>query len=194
MSSTNRGYERHKSDYYVTPVSEISKFLDEFTKVNKINLDKLIVLDPCTGGDKLHPPSYPKALIGKGLDTSNILTIDIREDSHADKVIDYLEYDTPNIFNMIITNPPFNMAEDVIKKSLEDVKSGGYVVMLLRLNYFGSKKRNKWLLENTPNQCYIHAKRMSFTDNGKTDSIEYAHFVWVKGRYSDCTKTYLLEY
>lgn len=66
--------------------------------------------------------------------------------------------------------------------------------MLLRLNFFGSKKRNKWLLDNMPDQCYIHAKRMSFTGDGKTDSIEYAHFIWQKGVSTDYTKTYLLKY
>lgn len=32
MSSTARGYERHKSDYYVTPVEKIEVFLKEFLK------------------------------------------------------------------------------------------------------------------------------------------------------------------
>lgn len=32
MSSTNRGYDRHASDYYVTPTNEIKKFWKEFKK------------------------------------------------------------------------------------------------------------------------------------------------------------------
>lgn len=32
MSSTQRGYERHKSDYYVTPINKIKDFLNEFVK------------------------------------------------------------------------------------------------------------------------------------------------------------------
>lgn len=194
MSSTNRGYNRHKSDYYVTPISEIDKFLDKFIKVNDFEINKHVVLDPCAGGDENHVMSYPEALTNHELNTPRLYTSDIRKDSKADKIINYLEYETPDIIDVIITNPPFNIAENIIKKALDDVQEGGYVIMLLRLNYFGSKKRNKWLLQNTPNQCYIHAKRMSFTDNGSTDSIEYAHFVWQKGVDTDYTKTYLLQY
>lgn len=32
MSSTNRGYDRHKSDYYVTPVDKIEEFLEAFVE------------------------------------------------------------------------------------------------------------------------------------------------------------------
>jgi hypothetical protein len=47
MSSTLRGYDRHKSDYYVTPIKQIVKFLNEFQKIEKING---VILDPCAGG------------------------------------------------------------------------------------------------------------------------------------------------
>jgi 16S rRNA G1207 methylase RsmC len=42
-------------------------------------------------------------------------------------------------FDMIITNPPFAIAQGIIEKSLEFCKGGGYVIMLLRLNYIGSQ-------------------------------------------------------
>ena len=32
-----------------------------------------------------------------------------------------------------------------------------------------------------PKYCFVHHRRISFTDDRKTDSIEYAHFVWQKG-------------
>lgn len=190
MSSTNRGYNRHKSDYYITPIKEIKKFLSELTKNNPTVFSGNI-LDCAAGGDDEHQMSYPIALKEY---SDNITTLDIREDSLATIKTDYLEWASDKEYNTIITNPPFKLAEDIIKKALNDVSDGGHVIMLLRLNYFGTKKRNKWLLANMPNQCYIHSKRMSFTDDGGTDSIEYAHFVWAKGVNVDYTKTYLLEY
>ena len=198
MSSTNRGYDRHKSDYYVTPVKAINKFLKVFEVTECIDWKNHVVLDPCAGGDENHDMSYPKALIERGLTAPRLCTIDIREDSKAMMIGNYLEYELSkglkDILTMIITNPPFNQAEKIIEKALNDINEGGYVVMLLRLNYFGSKKRNKWLLNNMPKCCYIHSKRMSFTENGSTDSIEYAHFVWRKGWHNNFTETYLLEY
>lgn len=36
MSSTARGYNRHASDYYITPVSKILEFLNEFNKYEQV--------------------------------------------------------------------------------------------------------------------------------------------------------------
>ena len=55
------------------------------------------------------------------------------------------------------------------------------VIMLLRLNFFGSKDRKEFLQQNMPKYCYVHSRRMSFTDDGKTESIEYMHAVWING-------------
>ena len=51
---------------------------------------------------------------------------------------------------MIITNPPFNIALDIIKKAIDDVKVGGSVIMLLRLNFYGSAKRKEFLKKICP--------------------------------------------
>lgn len=185
MSSTNRGYKRHKSDYYVTPQEDIIKFLNEFEKEEDI---KGNILDPCAGGDGNHLMSYPNALERKGYNLEKITTIDIRQDSRAQIKGDYREIDCSSDFDLIITNPPFKIARDIIEKALNDVKEGGFVVMLLRLNYFGSQKRFDLWKEKLPKYCFVHHKRMSFTDNGKTDSIEYCHMVWQKGYNPEFTK------
>lgn len=189
MSSTNRGYDRHASDYYVTPTNEIKKFWKEFKKHNDIANIK-DVLDPSAGGDSKHLMSYPEVLKNE---TFNLITLDLREDSLAMIKGDYLETEFDNKFDMIITNPPFAFALEFLKKALNDVKYGGYVVMLLRLNFLGSRTRNEWLRNNMPYEIYVHGKRISFTDDGKTDSIEYAHFVWKKDN-TETTKLYLLDF
>lgn len=123
-------------------------------------------------------------------------TIDIREDSLAKIKEDYLLFDINKFdykHDIIITNPPFCFAPQIIPKALADVKTNGYVIMLLRLNYWGSKERNQWLKDNMPKYCFIHGKkRMSFTKNGGTDSIEYAHFCWQVGYKPKETITILL--
>lgn len=189
MSSTNRGADRHISDYYVTPVNEIKKFWEEFKKHNDI-IDIDYVLDPSSGGGKGHLMSYPEALKDEEFD---ITTLDIREDSLSTLKGDYLETKFDKPFDMIITNPPFAWALEFVQKALDEVEDGGYVIMLLRLNFLGSRTRNEWLRNNMPYEIYVHGKRMSFTDDGKTDSIEYAHFVWKKGS-TEATKLYLLNF
>ena len=192
MSSTNRGSDRHKNDYYVTPIDQIKLFLNKlYCYEPDITLfDRWEILDPCAGGDKNHSMSYPEAI--KSLINYNVLnTIDIRDDSLATTKDDYLKLNCNGLYNMIITNPPFNIAIDIINKAINDVKPNGFVIMLLRLNFLGSKQRFEFWQNNKPKYIFVHHKRMSFTDNGNTDSIEYAHFVWQKGNRDD-TKLFVI--
>lgn len=180
MSSTNRSKarENHVADYYVTPIKSINDFLRKF-HADYGTLGN-IILDPCAGGDDNNPMSYPSALHENGYKSVN--TLDLREDSLADmKNINYLTHPLGYEPDCIITNPPFNIALDIIKKALSDVKDGGYVIMLLRLNFFGSKGRKPFWEDNIPMACYIHSERMKFLNTGGTDSIEYMHCVWKKG-------------
>lgn len=178
MSSTARGGVRNVSDYYVTPPEEIDRFLTEMLKVEP-NFLYGSILDPCAGGDATVGMSYPDVLQKRGI--TDITTMDIREDSLASIKGTYLAYKFNKKFDSIISNPPFALAEEFIRKALIDVKpNGGYVTYLLRLNFFGSKKRMPLWKEHMPTYCFVHPERMSFTGGG-TDSIEYMHAVWITG-------------
>lgn len=207
MSSTNRGYDRHKTDYYVTPEKPVLDFLSQFlTEENIDRPDRLSWLDPCCGGDKDNEPTYLK-IIQEEFDPQDVCGIDIREDAKADVFMDYLsaEKEYMSEHDIIISNPPFFLAEEFIRKSLEFVKEGGYVIFLLRLNFFGSKQRKPLFEEFMPQSCYIHHKRINFIPDSMKeamknrgekvpsgDSIEYAHFVWKKGEYSNHCKTFVI--
>jgi hypothetical protein len=196
MSSTNRSNARstHISDYYVTPVDAIKSFLDMLIKtypelVEVFKCKNGYILDPCAGGDEYHEMSYPVAITDI-FPTADICTIDIREDSKAEIKADYLSYSFEGFQkpSIIITNPPFNIAQQIIEKALYDVEDKGYVIMLLRLNFFGSQRRLDFWHKQMPVRAYVHSQRMSFTDNGSTDSIEYMHCIWQKGVYPQFTQ------
>ena len=192
MSSTNRSQARetHIADYYVTPPDKIKEFLDVFIDIEGNIFNGANILDPCAGGDKTHGMSYPKAL--RDLNIDNVDTIDIRADSLAEIKADYLEIDCKNKYDVIITNPPFNISLDIIKKALDDVRKNGYVIMLLRLNYFGSKARKSFWDSIMPKYAFVHNRRISFLDNKKTDSIEYMHLVFQKGYKNKFTKLFIV--
>lgn len=192
MSSTNRGKDRNASDYYITPIAEIEKFLGEVLNHEPTFLGGTI-LDPCAGGDEHNEMSYPVAL--QKFTTQEIITLDIRSDSKADYTgVDYLKYNISQVAWNIISNPPFYLAPEFIQKALDDVLPGGFVTMLLRLNFFGSAKRytSMWSDGLMPKYCFVHSRRMPFGLNkhGKvgTDSIEYAHFVWHQGHRAEFTQ------
>lgn len=213
MSSTNRSNarEEHVADYYVTPIEDIELFLKEFSKVENVDWVNSTILDPCAGGNEeipeyetYHPMSYPTAI--HNLYNKPIATIDIREDSLAYVKDNYLKMNLKYVPNIIITNPPFNLAVEIINKALEDVEDDGYVIMLLRLNFFGSIDRFEFFQKQLPKYCFVHHKRIGFTDKkdkdtgklildksgnpkkGSTDSIEYCHMVWQKGYNPEFTQ------
>lgn len=193
MSSTNRSNDRDLSrklnqDYYCTPVEPIIKFLNAFQTIENIELNKLRVLDPCAGGDENNKMSYPLALSYFNVFTP--LTMDIRPNSLATIKIDYLLYKPNYEVDLIITNPPFNLALDIIKKAM--IETTNYTIMLLRLNFWGSKQRKSFFQFNMPKYCFIHSQRMSFNNRKQHDSIEYAHFVWQKSYNNPFTHTYLI--
>lgn len=188
MSSTNRGGIREVSDYYVTPIPVIQSFLlsmkEDIPELFS-SPEHITILDPCSGGEIVSYPiqPYPMALESFGFLLENITTLDIRNNSKADIKADYLNYNFDHKFDLIITNPPFSIALDIIKKALFiDVAKDGYVIMLLRLNFFGSAKRFSFWNSHMPIRTYVHSNRISFTGKG-TDSIEYMHAVWKGGIY-----------
>jgi hypothetical protein len=189
MSSTKRSGERllHASDYYITPHWAIRDFLDAFrADADELGLpftEPLIVLDPCAGGDNNHAASYPKVILEK-IQVHRLVTVDIREDSAAEfKGCDFMHWKPtkglPGHYDWVITNPPFALAEQIISRSMEFCDPDhGLVIMLLRLNFYGGQKRKDFFQRCPPVASYVHSKRLGFTDNGSTDSIEYQHAIW----------------
>jgi hypothetical protein len=194
VSSTNRGGQRSASDYYVTPTAPVETFLRAWAQdLGPLTQTFRRIFDPCAGGKMVDSKvtqgmTYPEVLASCAPLFSpswngRTETMDIRPDSPADIIRDYLDSSPGQRPDLIISNPPFALAAEFIRKALRDVRSGGFVVFLLRLNYFGgvTEKPKLWAEVGLPLRAYVHAKRMSFTANGKQDSIEYAHMVWRSG-------------
>lgn len=154
-----------------------------------------------------HEMSYPTAI--KNIFHKEIETNDIRSTSLAKYKTDYLNMKLNCEPDIIITNPPFNISTAIIDKAMKDVKDNGYVIMLLRLNFFGSKDREKFFEKYMPEFVFVHHIRIGFTDKkdengyvvfdknglakkGSTDSIEYAHFIFHKGVNPEHTKLFLI--
>lgn len=211
MSSTNRSNARneHVADYYVTPQKDVELFLRKASAISslKTKLKDGIVVDCCAGGNNkvydengiieaYHPMTYPTVI--EKLFDNKVHTYDIRQDSLAENICDYLVAELEYKPDVVITNPPFNMATEIIEKAIRDVDDDGYVIMLLRLNFFGSQARESFFEKYMPEYTFVHHIRIGFTDKkdaygytvydkdgfpkrGSTDSIEYCHMVFHKG-------------
>jgi hypothetical protein len=165
MSATNRQPGvRARDDYYITPQKTISEFLAPFYSQvgHEFELSgKIEILDPCAGGDAKYGMAYPEVLNKEWIDTS-ITTVDIRQDSRADIKESFLDWKADEEYDLVVSNPPYNLALEFIKKGLEVVRDGGYVAYLLRLNFFGSQKRRDFFKAFMPEYCFIHSDRPCF--------------------------------
>lgn len=186
MSSTNRGAERNKDDYYVTPTWLVMEFLQHYLKDYPLK-EGAMILDPCAGGDEHTGMPYPFCLAMFGY---NAITQDIRLDSPAALKGDYLTSPAaPYQYDLIITNPPFKHSVDIAQKAFNEGKT---VALLQRLNWIGSDWRQPFWREAPLKHVYAHNKRASFTPDGQKDSVEYAHFVFEKGYVGDVKFTLII--
>lgn len=75
----------------------------------------------------------------------------------------------------VVTNPPFLVADKILPLAVKHV---GRVAMLLRITYLEPcEGRAAWLRTHPPARLIV-LPRISFTGDGKTDSVTCAWFVW----------------
>lgn len=155
MSATNRGKERNQNDFYITPEYTIDSLLDV------LNLDDVnSFLEPCRGSGAIY----------------NEIDVPVKSYCEILENKDYLTtFWRPNTYDLIITNPPFSLAQEFLEKSLSE---GWSIWYLLRLNFLGSKKRSEWWQNKSPTHLLPLSARPSFTNDGNTDATDYAWFGW----------------
>jgi hypothetical protein len=80
----------------------------------------------------------------------------------------------------VVSNPPFSDAMEITRLAVEHARVG--VAMLLRLSFLEpTEDRGQWLEDHPPTHLIV-CPRISFTGDGKTDSVTTAWFVWEHGK------------
>ena len=135
---------------------------------------------------------YLDPAFGSGAFFNNVdLPAKQKQFAEINQGVDYLktEFEPQDV---IITNPPFSLAESFLRKSFTELRPDGTLIYLLRTNYFGSLKRRPFFEKfGTPNKLANLVPRPSFKSDtisgrGRTDSCEYSLFIWDRGgRYLD---------
>lgn len=198
MSATNRGTPRAEHDRYTTPTWLIDAILPHLARrlagLRRTTRQRQYMLDPAAGATGGPATLREVGQVGEGsplgvmarqaraggllrpLDF--IRELDIANDPEQDFFAQSFDDLTREIGrpDLILTNPPYTLAWEFAKRSIELVQPGGVVALLLRLNFLGGQKRAAWMRENPPS-VYVTPRRPSFTDGG-TDATEYAWFVW----------------
>ncbi len=158
--------DRQKDDFYPTPEPATASLLE------RESFDGGIWEPACGDG------AISRVLEAAGHD---VISTDLLDRGYGDARIDFLMEHrllAPNI----ITNPPFKMAEEFVRKSLD--LGAVKVAMLFRLAWLEGSQR-KELFESTPlARVHVASRRLNMardgTDFGKGGGgmIAFAWFVW----------------
>lgn len=189
MSSTKRGGQRSPADNYPTPGWCIRRFLEVFVvkHLTPNALNTGVWLEPGAGeGNLIRSVNewFESQGRTKPVWDANELRpdcipwlsdLEVRNTTIGDFIANGSPTEGP--YDLTITNPPFSITMEFIRRSLK--LNTRYVVMLQRLNYIGSEIRHAFMQECPPD-LYVIPNRVSFKASGKADSVEYAWFVWDK--------------
>ncbi len=185
MSSTKRGYPRHRSDSYNTPAWAAETLLDDYERF-VTTIPPLAILDPGCGIGNLSVACHerwPDAdLVGFEIENDAFNECHTRLPDMFVNLDDYLEHtDLPDV-QLVICNPPFSIAQEFIQHTRDIYGYDTAIAFLLRLNFLGSKKRLEalWTPMDQKPKIKILIPRPSFFKgpNSNTDSIEYCWMVW----------------
>lgn len=156
--------QRTKFDFYETPPWQTAALRRRVQICGS-------VIECCVGDGSL-----AKMLLGCSV-TTNDIDGSREADFHLDASIPESWGAFPQA-DWVVTNPPFNAAMPILKAAHTHAKFG--VVFLLRLSFMEPTKEREGFLFDTPPQRQIILPRWSYKQNGSTDSVTTAWFVWAK--------------
>jgi hypothetical protein len=164
--------QRRKLDAYSTPVWATQQLLKKYPYI------KGEILEPCSGTGEM-----AEVLNTVGF----VFTNDIDPKMHSDK---HLDARFPALYKhleqvgrkprWIVSNPPYNVGFDIVQQAVSNCQVGA--AFLLRISFLEpTLTRGQWWVQNPPTNLII-LPRISFTADGKTDSVTCAWIIWSKSQ------------
>lgn len=207
--------ERRDEDYYPTPRGVVRQFVPQlkpylpYGRLDPLSTEPLRVLEPAIGDGRL-----AQVLVEEGVvDAAHLHGVDVRAEAVAESRslgfgrvdhADFFEWRAPHAYDLVITNPPFSLAQQFLDRMFDAVdrkNRRGTVVALLRLAFLATATRQRWMNRVGVPDVWVLPKRPKFVPgaNGRMSSgtYDYAWFVWMgQGPYTKrepCGQVYLLE-
>lgn len=170
---------RVDNDYYATNPQAVEMLLDVYP------LKCTSFLEPCVGGGHIAD------VIINRLHPNHIKLIDIVNRGYPNtEVTDYLTYNTNEKFDLIVTNPPYSLAQEFVEKGMSMLNENGCMALFLKIQFLESKTRSSMFKKYPPKYIYVFTKRMGTWRNGeefnkqgkrRATTMCHAWFVWEKG-------------
>jgi len=172
IAGTSENRERVENDFYATPQSSVVALLERETLAYPI-------LEPACGD----------GAISKMLTGGEVASSDLIDRGYGNGGINFLENTwPPDKFSTVITNPPFNLFTEFVRKGLE--VTNGKLVLFGKLQALEGEKRGSYLATTPLHTVYVFKKRqnplrngVAVDENGKpwASTMAFAWFVWEKG-------------
>ena len=134
LVGTSTSRDRVENDYYATQPSSVEYLLLKENVHGR-------VLEPCVGGG--HIADVLKTVADR-VDCTDL--VDRGYDGTV--VLDFLEQNVSPIYDWVVTNPPYKLAQDFIEQSLRATKDGGHVAMFLKIQFLEGNKRKLFYERN----------------------------------------------
>ena len=183
LSGTSTTRDRIKDDYYATPQESTFKLLEvEDFKGN--------ILEPCCGEGHIS-----EVLKQEGY---KVFSNDLIDRGYGELHKDFLTEDF-EIYDNIITNPPFKYAKEFIEKSLK--VTTGKVAIFCKIQLLEGVSRYEMFQDTPLKTVYVFTKRQNplrngspVDENGKkwSSTMCFAWFVWEHGYEGKPTIEWLL--
>ena len=188
LAGGNPKNKRVENDFYATNPKAVEMLLEKYTFKGKR------LLEPCVGEGHIIQglDNYLHNNLN-GISVNDILditTLDICDRGCPNTIVtDFLTWDTNDKYDIIISNPPFSLAEEFCRKGLSLLDINGQMAMFLKIQFLEGVKRKEFFEKYPPKYIYVFRNRMATWNNGQpldpngkrwATTMCHAWFVWEK--------------
>ena len=184
LAGGNPENERVEHDYYATNPKALTMLLEKYI------LNGKQFLEPCVG------EGYLVEELKKHYDNIEVDSLDIVNRGYPNTIVtDFLTYKTDKKYDVIVTNPPYSLAQQFIEKSMSLLSDNGQIAMFLKIQFLEGGKRKNFYEKFPPKYIYVFRNRMATWNNGQEINPEtgkkwsttmcHAWYIWEKGSKSE---------
>jgi hypothetical protein len=173
-NACNSENERQKEDFYATRPEAVECLLEKEMFNNNI-------WEPACGNGRIS-----KVFEKHGY---KVISSDKYDQGYGKVGLDFLTIKDKKFDIDIVTNPPYNIAQEFIEQSINLTSEGNKIAMFLNIRFLEGIKRKKFFEKYKPVKIYVASKRFVCDKNGIrfTDATmtSYAWFIWINGQFNN---------
>lgn len=184
LAGGNPANGRVENDFYATNPRAVEMLFQKYPfTASKI-------LEPCVGQG--HIANFINNFF---TNKREVVGVDLVDRGYPNTIVsNFLEWETDEKFDGIISNPPYSLAKEFVEKGMDLLEEEGQMAMFLKVQFLEGAKRKELFEKYPPKYIYIFRNRMATWNNGnETDengkrwatTMCHAWFVWEKGSKSE---------